>query len=597
MNDGLGAADLKYATFQALTNPVYILLTSKDPVLTVFELSRDLREHGRMDLIFKAEYETMDLNTRVFAVRLMTLCRDTYEVETLLTRRAGCSFFGHFPYYRLVLAVDLKQKEFVAHAYVQQTLEAQWTGDWYEWRRGGSAYKTATMFLRIPLLVYITILYVLLPTVKSGRHYALPVNRMLNYLASYVIFLAMLTYVNNTDKTDGGGPNFDDITDYLPKGFVVVYVVAFLWRAINQIMMLGPWRYFSALWNLYDCVKLAVFFSVFFCWWLSYSKRNWTMAEGDEGAVPPPPPIERKYWSSTDPALVGEGLLAVATVMSYLRLLFLCQLSYALGPMQVSLGKMTTDFARFAALFGVVVVAFAAGLCRFYQVYEGLSVVDPITGNVVTQDESFVNVYATLKTLFWGIFCMSSPSAGTVVIDTVVKPPSADDDGGIGGGGGGEVEDAVTVDQVYVNHYFTQAVGTLLYAVFETLAVVVMLNMLVATMANTFQRVTGNSYVEWVFGRTRVFLSFFAHNELPPPLNLIPSPNYLADIFNYLKNCWNAGYVEINNKLTSSKMHHSEPRTEEEFDELMTKLCRRYFTNRFLDNGLSPAGCSLSCGR
>lgn len=40
---------------------------------------------------------------------------------------------------------------------------------------------------------------------------------------------------------------------------------------------------------------------------------------------------------------------------------------------------------------------------------------------------------------------------------------------------------------------------------FEFISVIVVLNMLIACMANTFTRVTENISVEWTFGRTEVF--------------------------------------------------------------------------------------------
>ncbi len=43
--------------------------------------------------------------------------------------------------------------------------------------------------------------------------------------------------------------------------------------------------------------------------------------------------------------------------------------------------------------------------------------------------------------------------------------------------------------QQEVEHYFTEAVGTLLYALYLMFAVVVMLNALIAMMSNTYTRV------------------------------------------------------------------------------------------------------------
>lgn len=39
---------------------------------------------------------------------------------------------------------------------------------------------------------------------------------------------------------------------------------------------------------------------------------------------------------------------------------------------------------------------------------------------------------------------------------------------------------------------------------FEVMSVIVVLNMLIATMSNTFQRVNDNVDIEWTFGKTEV---------------------------------------------------------------------------------------------
>ncbi|KAL4141848.1 hypothetical protein QTP88_004404 [Uroleucon formosanum] len=346
---------------------------------------------------------------------------------------------------------------------------------------------------------------------------------MINYLASYAVFLVVLTWANNLEKA---------ATDFPDNKLGLVLKVIFV-------------RFFSMLWNIYDCVKLYMLAATFMCWWSSYlHPRN--------------PPIERKYWTPLHySTLVGEGLLAVVTVMSYLRLLFLCQLSYSLGPLQVSLGKMTTDFARLATVFGIIILAITAGLCRFYQYYAGMTSVNPITGYKTKQDELFVNVYSTLKTLFWGVFYMTSSTAGTVVI---VNPPAKDG------------EDVSPVNNLYI----TQAVCTLLYSVFQTLSVIVTLNILIATMTKTFQRVTGNSYLEWVFDRTEVFLSFSMHSDLPPPLNIVPTIRCTGDVFKWLVSCCKASSMGFVNMISSKKYYADAFSENKTFHELMHKLSRRY---------------------
>lgn len=79
--------------------------------------------------------------------------------------------------------------------------------------------------------------------------------------------------------------------------------------------------------------------------------------------------LERKYWHKYDPTLIGEGVYCLATIMAFFRLMFLCQLNYHLGPLQLSLGKMIRDVTKFIVLFAIVLLAFTSGLTNVYFQY------------------------------------------------------------------------------------------------------------------------------------------------------------------------------------------------------------------------------------
>lgn len=250
---------------------------------------------------------------------------------------------------------------------------------------------------------------------------------------------------------------------------------------------------------------------------------------------------------------------------------------------------MTTDFARFALLFGIVLLAFTAGLCTLYQYYAGMARTDPATGRESRQDDSFVGVAATLRTLFWGLFCMAPATAGTVVVEAAVAADDRAEETAAGG------------------HYFTQAVGTALYAAFMVLAVVMMMNMLVASMTNTYQRVTGNAYVEWVFGRTKVYLSFAAHTELPPPMNLVPHADCALELCGCCLGRAGAGrlaarlVVSSDGRRGHQNQQHGGHQNQQHggqqhdtFRALMAVLVRRYFRDRL--SGGFDRRCAPVCG-
>ncbi|XP_023289249.1 short transient receptor potential channel 5-like isoform X2 [Orussus abietinus] len=221
--------------------------------------------------------------------------------------------------------------------------------------------------------------------------------------------------------------------------------------------------------------------------------------------------------------------------MAFFKLSFVCQLDYHLGPLQISLGKMTKDVAKFIVIFGIVLFAFSSGLAKLYQYYDEMIFVDDDSKLKTQQVGSFVSFASSIKTLFWAIFCMSPIESADVVIENLP----------------GDTEVETIVNQ----HTFTETIGYVAFAGFEFISVVVMLNMLLACMTNTFTRVTQRVDVEWTFGRTevgyrfsrsvdrlrrgrrlfQVYIEFMAQTALPPPFNLIPTPRAIGVTVEFFK--------------------------------------------------------------
>ena len=82
-----------------------------------------------------------------------------------------------------------------------------------------------------------------------------------------------------------------------------------------------------------------------------------------------PRELERRNWPLYDPTMVSEGLFAIANVLSFARIIFLCQADQYLGPLQISLGCMLIDIAKFLFIFFLVITSFACGLNQLYWYY------------------------------------------------------------------------------------------------------------------------------------------------------------------------------------------------------------------------------------
>ena len=83
----------------------------------------------------------------------------------------------------------------------------------------------------------------------------------------------------------------------------------------------------------------------------------------------------------------------------------------------------------------------------------------------------------------------------------------------------------------------TEIAGQILSMIFHAWAVVVMLNMLVAMLSHSFDRVRNNAELEWKFHRSRTWMKFIRKGVYPrpPPMNLFPSTRDLKSFRNFLK--------------------------------------------------------------
>ncbi|KDR20707.1 hypothetical protein L798_04860 [Zootermopsis nevadensis] len=82
------------------------------------------------------------------------------------------------------------------------------------------------------------------PKTEAGAFLNLPINKMLNSFATYIIFLTLVFMVSNQDKTN-------QIRGPTKPGFevaVLVYVVSYIWSSFTLFLQ-GPQRFFTSLTN------------------------------------------------------------------------------------------------------------------------------------------------------------------------------------------------------------------------------------------------------------------------------------------------------------------------------------------------------------
>lgn len=557
-DDLLHAETLRLNLYRAVTNPAYICHSTTDPILVAFELSKELKECATVVPEFRVAYLQLAADISSFAVDLIGCCRSTEEMELILRQQRGLETASHFVFPRLVLAMDNKQKEFVAHPNTQQILESEWRGDWHEWNLKPPYLKILYSVTRLAILPVVAILCVVMPRHSLVNHWKIPLNKLMSHNAAYFIFLVLIFIQSNMDKTNQKrGPPDSGL-----EPVIILFVCGYIWNYIRICVIKGPGRHFRGLWSWNDLVMYVMYLLTFLFWVASYLD----VEKNDQVD------LERKYWNQLDPVLISEGTFAVATILSFFRLLYLCRLNYYLGPLQISLGKMGADMAKFLTIFVIIILSFTAGMCRFYQYYDGMVQKDS-AGSQTAQASSFVDFKTTLKTFFWAIFCMSAVETPNVVIENLPGP---------------------TQNTTVINyHEFTEVVGSIVFALFEVLNVIVILNMLVATMCNTFQRVIDNVDIEWTFGKTDVYLEYMVQTTLPSPLNLIPTAAGVGSVMEWFQLSKNP-----TGKSAQCSFTHccyisipEDDQTTKDFPILMSQLVQRYFREK--DSGVDTAAVDL----
>ncbi|KAK1882420.1 Short transient receptor potential channel 4, partial [Dissostichus eleginoides] len=330
---------------------------------------------------------------------------------------------------------------------------------------------------------------------RHGLFIRKPFIKFICHTASYLTFLFLLLLASQhivtteQDRQDRQGPAPTTV-----EWMILPWVLGFIWAEIKQMWDGGFQDYVHDWWNLMDFVMNSLYLATISLKIVAYTKYS--------GSKP------RNQWEMWHPTLVAEAVFAIANIFSSLRLISLFTANSHLGPLQISLGRMLLDILKFLFIYCLVLLAFANGLNQLLQMRGG-----KCKGiRCVEQNNAFSTLFETLQSLFWSIFGLIN----------------------------------LYVTNVDADHQFTEFVGATMFGTYNIISLVVLLNMLIAMMNNSYQHIADHADIEWKFARTKLWMSYFEEGAtLPAPFNIIPSPK----LFLYFL-CWIKRHVC---KITGSK--------------------------------------------
>lgn len=75
---------------------------------------------------------------------------------------------------------------------------------------------------------------------------------------------------------------------------------------------------------------------------------------------------------------------------------------------------------------------------------------------------------------------------------------------------------------------FTRFWALLMFGSYSVINIIVLLNMLIAMMSNSYQIISERADTEWKFARSQLWMSYFEDGgTIPPPFNLCPNMKML----------------------------------------------------------------------
>ncbi|XP_072547612.1 short transient receptor potential channel 4b isoform X3 [Salminus brasiliensis] len=378
------------------------------------------------------------------------------------------------------------EKQFVAQPNCQQLLASRWYDEFPGWRRRHWAGKFITCVFIGLLFPVLSLCYLVAPKSHYGLFIRKPFIKFICHTASYLTFLFLLLLASqHIVSTD---PNRQGPLPTTVEWMILPWVLGFIWTEIKQMWDGGFQDYIHDWWNLMDFVMNSLYLATISLKIVAYVKYS--------GCKP------RDTWEMWHPTLVAEAVFAIANIFSSLRLISLFTANSHLGPLQISLGRMLLDILKFLFIYCLVLLAFANGLNQLYFYYDTTEDKNCKGIRCERQNNAFSTLFETLQSLFWSIFGLIS----------------------------------LYVTNVQADHKFTEFVGATMFGTYNVISLVVLLNMLIAMMNNSYQHIADHADIEWKFARTKLWMSYFEEGgTLPTPFNIIPSPKSIWYLISWIK--------------------------------------------------------------
>ncbi|XP_006815020.1 short transient receptor potential channel 4-like [Saccoglossus kowalevskii] len=484
------------------------------------------------------DYSKLEIQVEDFLIAMLNSCYMSEECKVLLHGNM-CDkprSMHHRTWKLAQLAVNNKQKRFVAAAKFQHTIRQEWVKGQPSWslREGWSwtlVYAVYAVILYGVLQPIVSLVYILFPCSSICAFIEGPKSKFFMHLFSYMAFLilfvlATLLPVLSMLNHQGNHPLLEII-----RILEIIWIIGILYGKLQKAYIAGFKVYFTNFWNLVMFLTLLIFgidSLVLSCLSLSFADY-----------------------------LLTHSIPAFLAAIPFLHIINYLYVSSVLGPLLLAFMSIKGHVIRFLCLFTIVVLAFAVSLFCIYAGNEG-----------GVANDGYTSLTSSIKELVYSLFGEFNDNellfTGLVHI----------------------VNGSLTANEISSVEQMHSDMGALVYAAFGILCNLVLVNLCIAMMADTYNRIQENINVIWKFERTRIWMNYVNAPAMAPPFNILPSTKCIQYMMNKKRKSHHSPVKVINSGIQTVSEDNSY--TEIRYSELVPILVDRYLEVHY------PSFCSIA---
>ncbi|KAK3733631.1 hypothetical protein QZH41_017115, partial [Actinostola sp. cb2023] len=199
--------------------------------------------------------------------------------------------------------------------------------------------------------------------------------------------------------------------------------------------------------------------------------------------------------------------LAIGMMLCFAQLLDFLSFHHLFGPWGVIIRDLMYDLVRFLVILLIFMLGFTAHLTAVYRPMYGE---DTEEHNI--QPATF-HFFFCFELLFFSLFGLTEMDS----LRPKDKHPSA-----------------------------THVIAKATFGIYNVITIIVLINLLIAMMSDTYQRIQRQSDTEWKFGRAKLIRNMKRSTTTPSPLNLITKLiSYLRILYKTKFRCCRADIIDI----------------------------------------------------